>query len=50
MAFGLLKVQKGFFEVLAAQILLVWTHLHVPFCVSGHLSAQEYLAMPSSAL
>lgn len=50
MALGHLKAQKGFFELPTAQILLVWTHLRVPFCVSGHLSAQEYLAMPSSPI
>lgn len=50
MALGHLKAQKGSFEAPAAQVLLVWTHLRAPFCVSGHLSAQECLAMPSSAV
>lgn len=31
-----------------AQVLLIWTHHRVPFSISGHLSAQEYLAVPSS--
>lgn len=32
----------------AAQVLLIWTHRRVPFSISGHLSAQDYLAAPSS--